>query len=70
MASVAEVEPRLLQAVSQSAGPVESDAFAKSIGAEHLAVVGCMKSLLMAEMITSEVPPPANLLAPVGQRGA
>jgi len=70
MASVAEIEPRLLLAISQSAGPVESDAFAESIAAEHLAVVGCMKSLLMAEMITSEVPLSTVCCAPEERRAA
>jgi len=70
MASVADIEPRLLLAISQSAGPVESDAFAESIGAEHLAVVGCMKSLLMAEMITSEVPLSTVCCAPEERRAA
>lgn len=55
MAESSDIETRLLHAISESSGAVESDALAQSLGVEHSAVVGCVKSLLTCDMITAEV---------------
>ncbi|KAK9819263.1 hypothetical protein WJX81_008677 [Elliptochloris bilobata] len=57
-----EIEARLLRAISETPQAVESDAFAKSAGVEHGAVVGLMKSLLTSDFVTAEEVPHSRLV--------
>jgi hypothetical protein len=58
---MAELEKALLAALASAPGGVvdDSGALATQLGCEHLALVGCIKSLLAHEMILSEVTLPA-----------
>ncbi len=49
------IERALLQQLGDADTIADTGEFAKSLGVDHLAVVGVMKSLDMAEMITFEV---------------
>jgi len=48
-----DVEPRLLQALHDGGAIADSGAWAAAVGADHAAVVGTIKSLLGAEMVTA-----------------
>lgn len=49
------IEAALLRKLNENGDIPDSGEFASSIGADHLAVVGVIKSLQSAEMIVSQV---------------
>ena len=53
--AAAEIEAALLRQVHQDGGLADSGDFAAANGWEHTAVVGVIKSLEAAEMITTQV---------------
>lgn len=51
----ADLDSSLLQAIDDAGCIQDTAAFAEARGMNHLALVGIMKSLIAAEMITAEV---------------
>jgi hypothetical protein len=54
---MADIEQQLLQQLGQTGSIADTGPFADSLKVDHLAVVGVLKSLEAAEMITMEVKP-------------
>lgn len=52
---MADIEQELLQAIYKDGKVADSGEFASKLGVEHLQVVGTIKSLQAAEMITAQV---------------
>lgn len=51
----ADLDSSLLQAIDDAGSIQDTADFAEARGVNHLALVGIMKSLIAAEMITAEV---------------
>jgi hypothetical protein len=52
---MADIEPQLLQQLGRDGSIADTGDFAAALGVDHLLVVGVMKSLELAEMITVQV---------------